>query len=170
MVVTEPVEAPPLDWPVPQMLRAVRERITTLETLGLVVAAYHEPHWRLVMDGGREKRAYKSIEIVVADEHGPILAVYDRKTEPDEVVQKETANGVRRAKGGRGGSKAPTTLKELKSRLPSLRCSWETTRNGHVRVVTPGNQSVIMPSTASDWRSIRNSWAQLQRVLREETT
>lgn len=146
------------------MLMAVIQRITSEELLDKVIRAYHTPQWTVSLDEGRERHAYDDVEIIIVA-GGPVLAVYERKVE-DFTPDVPKTSGVKKAKGGRGGSDRPTTLSELKNRVKTLGCSWENTRNGHIRVLTPNGGTVIVPSTASDWRSIRNGWAQVQRALR----
>jgi hypothetical protein len=148
------------------MLSSVQQRITSLDMLNRFLQAYHNPQWTVVMDGGREKRVADDVEVIVGENDGPVLAIYERQPldEPDFTPKKMT--GIKKSKGGGGGSSAPTDVKELLERLPAIGCSWEHTRNGHIKVLTPTKKSVILPGTTSDWRSTRNAWSQIQRALR----
>jgi hypothetical protein len=152
------------DMSIPDMLPAAMRRITTRDQLGLVLRAYHTPQWTAPTPTGAERRSWGHIEVVVA-EGGLVLGIYQRKRDPEPEQRQPAERGQKKAKGGRGGSRQPTSMPELLSRAKEIGCDWEYTKNGHIRVTTPGG-IVIVPSTASDWRSVRNSWSQIQRTMR----
>lgn len=65
----------------------------------------------------------------------------------------------------RGRHSRPKTLPELLAWAAHHGYPVEHTGGGHLRLMLPGGP-VFMPKSASDWRSIRNTWTNIQHVLR----
>jgi hypothetical protein len=55
-------------------------------------------------------------------------------------------------------------LKALVQRAEELGCAVSLTRGNHLRIDVPGGGCVHTSSTPSDWRSVKNTRAQLRRA------
>lgn len=149
---------------VPPVIPAVREMIKTVATLDSIGKAYFEPDWVAPLDNGRERRAAGAMEVIVDPKPKPvIIAFHEREVaegKPELVVEK--TGGIAKAKGGGGGSQGPKTWDQLKGALDAMGATFEKTGTGHIKVSKNG-KSIILPSTSSDWRAIRNSLADARR-------
>lgn len=146
----------------PPVITSVRERITSIAELEAISKAYFDPQWRAPATGhdtgeARERRAHGSMEIIVGENDGPVLWFSEREvgTGESEVLNPKI-KGIKKAKGGRGGSTDPTTYKDLLDRLKAAGCTVSVTGSGHHKV-EKDDRFVILPRSASDIRSIKNS-------------
>lgn len=148
---------------VPPLIPAVRERVKTVGQIEAITRAYHQPDWS--SPGGpedREKRVYGNTQIVVATD-GNVIWWSEREVAKGESELLTAApKGLPKAKGGGVGTRVPTTAKELEKMLKQAGCEIEPTGSGHIRVSRDG-KTIIMPSTASDWRSLANVIGQARR-------
>ena len=55
-------------------------------------------------------------------------------------------------------------VRQLLDGLKPLGWTWAPTGSGHVKLTAPNGDIVFVPSTPSDWRSMRNVRAQIRRV------
>lgn len=143
---------------VPPVTATVRNEIRTVATLDLIGKAYFDPDWVAPLANGRERRAAGTMEVIV-DPNGekPVIAFHEREVaegKPELVVEK--TGGIAKAKGGGGGSQGPKTWDQLKGALDAMGATFEKTGTGHIKVSKNG-RTIILPSTSSDWRAIRNS-------------
>lgn len=146
----------------PPVITSVRERITSVAELEAISKAYFDPQWRAPATGhdtgeARERRAHGTMEIIVGENDGPVLWFSEREVGTGESeVLNPTIKGIKKAKGGRGGSTDPTTYKDLLDRLKAAGCTVSVTGSGHHKV-EKDDRFVILPRSASDIRSIKNS-------------
>lgn len=143
---------------------SVREQIKTVATFEAISDAYFRPEWTAPLENGRERRAHGEMQIIV-DPNGdaPVIWFGEREvaTGKPEILQKVT-NGIAKAKGGRGGSTGPTSVNSLLELLRKGGCTIERAGSGHIKVAKNG-RTLTLPSTASDWRSLRNTLAEAKR-------
>lgn len=161
-------------WPVPEgdernlvpppMIAKVREQVTTEKTLRAVNKAYFDPDWKgpagFGPEGHRERRVSGTTEVIVGSgPNNPIIALHERDvaTGAPETLNDDHLS-IPKAKGGRGGSTAPTTTNDLVSALKAAGCEVEVNGSGHLKVTKDG-VALTVPSTPSDWRSLRNTIA-----------
>lgn len=155
--------------PPPPVTRAVREQITSIAMLELITKAYNEPDWvapadRKTSEGKpRERRSYQGVEIIVG-EHGDVIAFHERDVAegPPEILQ-PVKRAMPKAKGTGGGSRGPSTQEALLAELRKAGCDVSQTGSGHIRV-TKGEGSLVLPSSASDWRSLKNAVADARKL------
>lgn len=171
-VTRAPIEIKGPDTPkAPPVIPSVRERITSVATLEKISKAYFTPQWVAPATGHdtpdlRERRVFEDMEIIVGDTdnlNGPVLWFKERDLADVEPVVAQPQKALPKAKGGRGGSTKPTTFKDLMAKLKSAGCEITTTGGGHVKVTRDG-QSLIMPSTASDYRALANTLANARKA------
>lgn len=155
-----------VDGRVPPVIGTIRERIKDQRTLTLITKAYFEPDWSAPADltrsngHSRERRTFQGMEIIVGEGEGhPVIWFREREVATGKpAIVEDSKLSLRKAKGGRGGSTAPTEQRDLLELLKASGCEVETTGSGHIRVSKNG-KTVVLPSTASDWRSLRNTIA-----------
>lgn len=149
----------------PPVTPGVRDHIKDFATLEAITKAYFEPQIvSPAVEPGRERRTYEDMEIIVAQNGTqPVIWFKAREvaTGPSELLA-EKPKSTPKAKGGRGGSQAPTDIKALLKALEASGCKIEKTGSGHIKVTRDG-KTITLPSTASDWRSLKNSVAQARK-------
>lgn len=149
---------------VPSLIPAVRERVKTVEDIEKITRAYHLPDWSSPGGPeGRERRVYDTTQIIVATD-GNVIWWGEREvaTGNSELIT-ATPKSLPKAKGGGIGTRTPTSTEDLMAVLKKAGCEVEHTGSGHIRV-SRGGKSIIMPSTASDWRSLANTIGQARRA------
>lgn len=159
---------PKIDLDPPPLIPAVRERIGTVSMLEKITKAYYEPDWRAPVDRlhsndqDRERRTFQDVEIVVG-ESGHVIWFTEREvaTGTPEIVT-ASQKALPKVRGTGGGSRGPRDQDALIAALKASGCDVTKTGSGHIRVTKDG-KSLILPSTASDWRSLQNSLAQARR-------
>lgn len=150
----------------PPLTPGVAGHIKSFDTYEAITKAYYEPQIvSPATEPGRERRTYEDMEIIVAQGGTYPVIWFKRREEvgtgPSQLLatkQKATP----KAKGGRGGSQGPADTKELLKALEASGCTIEKTNGGHIRV-TKNGKTIILPSSASDWRSLKNSLAQARK-------
>ncbi len=150
----------------PPLTPGVAGHIKTFDIYEAITKAYYEPQIvSPAVEPGRERRTYEDMEIIVAQGGTYPVIWFKRREEvgtgPSQLLA-EKPKATPKAKGGRGGSQGPADLKDLLKALETSGCKIEKTGSGHIRVTKDG-KSIILPSTASDWRSLKNSLAQVRR-------
>jgi hypothetical protein len=150
----------------PPVTPGVRDYIKDVATYEAIAKAYYEPQVvSPAVEPGRERRTYEDMEIIVAKGGTYPVIWFKRRAEvgagPSQLLA-EKPKATPKAKGGRGGSQGPTDLKALLKALEASGCKIERTGSGHIKVTRDG-KTMTLPSTASDWRSLKNSLAQARK-------
>lgn len=158
------------EHPPPPLTPQIRARITSVALLEEIKMAYYEPEWcapadRKISEGkARERRAHGNMEIIVGeDEHAPVIWFRRREVaEGKSEVLTAAPKALPKAHGGRGGNTTPNDTKAIVAALKAAGCEVTVAGSGHIKATRNG-QTVTLPSTPSEWRSILNTWAQLKR-------
>ena len=149
----------------PPVTDGVRSLITTVELAEKVKKAYYEPQWSVRQDDGRMRHTYEDVQIIIGDSpEAPVIYLNKRQevgTGTPELL-KPKKKAMPKAKGGGGGSSLPGSLKDLLKRLKDAGCEISRTGSGHIKVEKNGKH-VVIPSTASDYRSLANSLADARK-------
>jgi hypothetical protein len=166
-VANEPALIKPVEDEVkpPPTTKGVRDYIKDVATFEAITKAYYEPQIvSPAAEPGRERRIYEDMEIIVAQGGSYPVIWFKRRevaTGPSQLLA-EKPKAPPKAKGGRGGSQAPTDIRALLKALEASGCKIEKTGSGHIKVTRDG-KTITLPSTASDWRSLKNSVAQARK-------
>lgn len=145
--------------PIPDIIPALHDQMT-IPLLRRISDAYFTPQWTTELASGVKKRVHGDIEVLVGT--GPGMPVISFRERPQKEPSEYKPQGIPKAKGGRGGRSAPTSIKDLLKALKARGCTVSTTGSGHYQVKKNG-KTITIPSTVSDARSVKNAVAQLRR-------
>lgn len=101
-----------------------------------------------------------NVKVVFADPRRPVV-VWVSKPQP-----RTQLTGSKKASSKKRGSTAPRTMDELKDRI--RRRGFEISNDIHPKVTTKDGRLVsVLAGTASDWRTLKNSWADFQKAAKK---
>lgn len=145
----------------PPFTPGARDDVTTREQLRALVKAYHEPESRWPWHDGGEVRTADG-HLIRVDEGGTVVFVgmQDRSPGKPESLQ-PPKRPVRRVHGG-GGRRGPATYSELLDTLLRMGAA-VVSRHPHTKLRLPNGELFMLPNTASDHRSIRNTLSDLAK-------
>lgn len=147
---------------IPPMTPSVMDRIRDVEHLTAVARAYTDPTITMPAEAGCTRHLRGEIQLIVS-QTGTIFALLTNDHGDEEpATPRATPRGLPKAKGGKGGSRMPGSLRELLASLREADYPVERTKGGHWRVETPQGP-YIMSSTPSEFRSLRNCVSELRR-------
>lgn len=158
----EPAPKLPSD-PIPAFSTSAADHVTSRTHLELVLEAYHRP---VIVPGvpdrpDLETRIAEGCLIRVRSETGEIVFVGDAERSSDEPTFLAPTQAPKRRKRGGSGSRLPTSMREIRTRLVELECTLDDA-HWHTRVTLPNGRHLQIPKTPSDGRSIRNLVSQFR--------
>jgi hypothetical protein len=146
-------------------------RIRDAEHAQALARAFHDPTFTMQQADGRQRRYHDGLFVVVSPDNGAVIFIGDadhpreiRAVEAAERAAGPRTRGQPRAKGGRGGTRRPTSYDEVLTRLAELGFTYSLSGGGHYKVLSPrGEVMPPIPATPSDWRSVANTVADYRR-------
>lgn len=150
----------------PPMTQRLRREIVDANQIHMVLSAYYDPLViRPCERDGRHFRQGADLRLVVTDDCGKIIGIkpvasaeHDRSRTP--ALDRSPR---RRHRRGGSGTRMPTSMAELLDRLATLGATHRR-RGRHWCITLPNGRMVVLPHTASDWRSLANCVTKLRRA------
>lgn len=134
------------------------ERIV-YKALGAVIDHKESSYGRLAV---RYSHDGIMLQVVFMDPRHPVITGVSKTSSGLQ----SSPPGSKKASSKRSGSRVPRSYDELKERI--IAKGYQVHNAAHPKVTTQdGKLVVVLPGTASDYRSLKNVWAEFQRADRQ---